>query len=157
MSMSRLTEAERFWEKVNLLTPTRCLEWKYKIRRDGYAQFKMRSGKHILAHRKAWELHNGDIPDGALILHTCDNRKCVNPEHLFIGSQKDNVDDMCRKGRHGKTGAVGEGNGWAKLTRDDVIAIRASTDPVADQARMYRVHAETIRRVRKWEIWRSVA
>jgi hypothetical protein len=67
------------------------------------------------AHRISWELHNGTIPDGLNVLHKCDNPPCVNPAHLFVGTDLDNMQDRDRKGRHGT----------AKLTPRDIRSIRA--------------------------------
>ena len=76
------------------------------------------------AHRVSWELHKGPIPDNLNVLHKCDNRWCVNPEHLFLGTLKDNADDMRAKGRDSYGDNFGENNGQAKLTEDEVRQIR---------------------------------
>ena len=87
---------------------------------NGYGQIHS-SGRTAYAHRVAWELANGQIPEGAFVLHNCDNRRCVNPAHMRLGSFQDNMDDMTGKLRH----AHGARNGHAKLTVKDVKAIRA--------------------------------
>lgn len=74
------------------------------------------------AHRVAWRLVNGPIPEGMWVLHHCDNPSCVNPKHLFLGTPKDNAQDMIKKGRQGDN--RGENAGGAKLTAEDVRAIR---------------------------------
>jgi hypothetical protein len=76
----------------------------------------------VVAHRIAWELTNGAIPEGMKVLHRCDNVLCVRPDHLFLGTQHDNVRDMINKGR--KNTAVGERQWNAKLTKEQVEQIR---------------------------------
>lgn len=89
----------RFWTKVSVKLPDDCWEWKANTGK-GYGMFWF--GKvPMMAHRLSWIMLRGDIPEGMNVLHKCDNRKCVNPNHLFIGTQSDNVQDMIRKGRGG--------------------------------------------------------
>lgn len=76
-----------------------CHEWQSVIHRDGYGKFHF-EGRQAQAHRVAYQLFVGD-PAGSQVLHKCDNRKCVNPEHLFLGAARDNVKDMDAKGRRG--------------------------------------------------------
>lgn len=77
------------------------------------------------AHRHAWRLFKGDIPAGMRVLHRCDVRNCVNPDHLFLGTQADNVHDMVNKGRNRTTPVYGEANHLSKLTADRVRQMRA--------------------------------
>lgn len=88
---------ERFLKYVEKLES--CWNWKGAlVSRNGYGQFYMKM-KNIMAHRASWILHHGEIPEKLWVLHICDNKKCVNPEHLFLGTAKDNTYDMIRKGR----------------------------------------------------------
>lgn len=75
-----------------------CWIWKSSKTNSGYGKFNIR-GKHMVAHRYSYELYKGSIPKGMCICHSCDNKLCVNPEHLWIGTQKDNIQDCKNKGR----------------------------------------------------------
>jgi hypothetical protein len=90
----------RFWSKVGR-AESGCWEWQWSVfKQTGYGQFALDSKTPVNAHRMSWELVNGTVPSGLFVLHKCDNRKCVNPEHLFLGNQQDNMEDMAKKGRH---------------------------------------------------------
>lgn len=86
---------QRFLEKVKVVK-NGCHEWQALLHRDGYGKFSLDS-KTVSAHRAAYRLLKGAIPTGKMVLHTCDNRKCVNPEHLYIGTAKDNVRDKVER------------------------------------------------------------
>ena len=113
--------AERFWPKVDKREPNQCWEWLAGTNHDGYGKFRY-NGKDGSAHRVSWILANGDIPKGLSVLHECDNPPCVNPYHLFLGTNQDNMDDKVSKNRvHRPTGRV---NKMSKLTEDQVREIR---------------------------------
>lgn len=87
---------KRFWDKVDKSGD--CWEWAAACNSSGYGHIKL-DGAMILAHRLSWILANGPIPDNLCICHTCDNRTCVNPDHLWLGTRADNNSDMTKKGR----------------------------------------------------------
>lgn len=89
---------ERFEERYIPVPESGCWIWTGHIRTNGYGAMSIKS-KLQYAHRISWELHNGPIPEGLFVLHKCDNPPCVNPDHLFIGTQKDNLQDAFKKGR----------------------------------------------------------
>lgn len=110
----------RFWRGVAIGAPGECWKW-LAAKKDGTGYGRISSGaRHALAHRYSWELHFGPIPEGMKVCHRCDNPQCVNPGHLFLGSQKDNKRDCMEKHRH----AFGERHGKAKLTEEQVRQIR---------------------------------
>lgn len=78
-----------------------CWLWTDTPGLDGYGKFQASDGRTERAHRASWRLHRGEIPKGMLCLHKCDNPRCVNPDHLFLGTQRDNIQDMREKGRFG--------------------------------------------------------
>ena len=116
------TLEERFWAKVHK-TKT-CWEWTAFRMPFGYGQFAPR-GKMKYAHRVSWELEYGPIPEGMCVLHKCDVPYCIRPDHLFLGTHQDNMDDMVSKGRTGGYDKKGEANPKGKLTENMVRIARA--------------------------------
>ena len=113
--------AKRFWSKVLIRGEDDCWEWQNAIQSHGYGSVSIgKKGKTALAHRVAYYLTNGDFPTSLCVLHECDNRRCCNPNHLFLGTIQDNNRDMFEKSRH----AHGERNGNSKLTIKDVEELR---------------------------------
>lgn len=101
--------------------PNGCIEWTGYRSPKGYGEIKV-DGKMVKTHRQAWMLSGGPIPPGMQVLHRCDNPPCVNPDHLFLGTNLDNVADRVEKGRSARL--LGERATSAKLTEADVRAIR---------------------------------
>lgn len=93
---------DRFWAKVDRGEPGECWEWSGYCNDEagGHGAFRVSRAKVDKSHRFSWELHNGPIPVGMCVLHRCDNPPCVNPHHLFLGTQRDNIADMVAKGRN---------------------------------------------------------
>lgn len=116
-------DADRFWSKVD--KSDGCWLWRGALFSNGYGQVS-RTGGGIGAHRVSWFLAYGPIPDGLFVCHRCDNPPCVNPDHLFLGTAKDNRLDMMSKGKTTRPSQPvrGEMHFWAKLTEDDVRSIR---------------------------------
>lgn len=140
---------ERFSEKVNK-TET-CHEWTSCIMPNGYGQFS-KDGKAQYAHRVAYEMENGKIEDGLYVLHKCDNRKCVNPEHLFLGTFNDNMNDMTAKKRQ----AHGENNGHSKLKDNDIRKIREMSGTQKEIAELFGVTRSLISLIKNRKIWKYV-
>lgn len=146
---------ERLWSKIKRGNPDECWEWS-GTKSLGYGQIKI-NGKMIHSHRLVWELTYGKIPDGLFCLHRCDNRGCNNPKHLFLGTAKDNVDDMEIKGRavHPK----GSKAGTSKLTESQVIEIRGLRQngvPIKVIAKVYAVHFSQISSICTRRTWKHI-
>lgn len=149
--------AQRMLEKSD--RTGECWLWTAARNRDGYGLINAsRSLKTTggLAHRAAWELAHGPIPPGLYVLHSCDNPPCVRADHLFLGSQKDNMRDAARKGRRWYTGRKGTKHHMARLTDDDVRAIRASMESGVVVAARYGVGTDHVRKIRLREKWGHV-
>ncbi len=157
-----MTEDERFWSRVDIREPHECWEWKAYRDPLGYGRFRMDGTRQpTTAHRASWEISFGPIGDTRLfVCHHCDNPPCVNPDHLFLGTQKDNLIDMDSKGRRGNYDHSGEGNPAAKLTREDVIEIRrllALGEMQKDVADKFRVSRSLISGISRNIVWRKVS
>lgn len=146
----------RFWGKVAMLNGPGCWMWCGGIGDSGYGSF-WRDGKNVSAHRASWEFANGPIPKGVgfhgtCVLHRCDNRLCVNPDHLFLGTMADNSADMVAKGR--ASHVRGERHSQAKLTEQQVKHIRSAADVSStDLARQFGVSPSLVWMIRKGLIW----
>lgn len=149
----RRDAVQRFWAKVNKNAPNGCWEWTgFRMKIGGHGQMGSDKGrKLVLAHRFAWELENGPIPEGMEVCHHCDNGSCVRVSHLFLGSHADNMADMTNKGRH---------VGYKKLTAAQVVEIRRKYTPYVVTFRMlaaeYGVSIEGIANVIWRRTWRHV-
>ena len=111
---------DRFSEKVESIPFSTCHWWNAGV--SLYGMF-WKDGRHHGAHRVSWEIHNDcEIPKGSLVLHKCDNPLCVNPAHLFLGTQKENMQDMIKKGR--KAVRRGADNALTKLSKPQVVKIK---------------------------------
>ena len=119
-----MTLVTRLWSRVIADPHSECWVWIGYRDAFGYGQIGIGGRKLEFTHRLAWQLANGPIPAGLLVLHTCDNPPCVRPSHLFLGTHADNTADMMAKGRHRCVPLRGEQNGHARLTGDQVEDIR---------------------------------
>ena len=118
------------------------------------------NGAPIAAHRVAWLLYCGEIPKGMSVLHTCDVPSCVNPDHLWLGSQWDNINDCKKKGRFKpppiNTTFIGEQHGEAKLTTANVLEIRTSVLRNKEYAQKFGVSETTVRHVKSRKTWKHL-
>lgn len=151
---------KRFWSKVDKSGgPDACWIWQGPRKRFGYGHFQARTDEgsfQIGAHRYAWILANGPIPNGLFVCHACDNRRCVNPAHLFLGTPADNAADMVAKGRKPK----GKDSGTARLTDDNVRYIREHYRPgettFKEFADMFGVTYQAVANAVRRKTWKHI-
>ena len=130
---------------------TGCWIWTGGTSR-GYGLIRVKGGKALRAHRVLWELHHGPIPDGLSVLHKCDTPLCVNPQHLFLGTQADNLADASMKGRI----ARGQRAHFTKLTDEQVAEIRrclSEGTPIKEIGRRFQIDPHTVRSLRDGLSW----
>lgn len=149
-----------------------CLEWTGRFNPFGYGIFKIRSSEtqwltyitpkkssiSISTHRVAYKIWKGDIPEGIYVLHKCDNRACIEPSHLYLGTHKDNMDDMKNKKRQDMR--PGELHHLNKMTNKDVIEIRklwdSGKETQAGLSRKYNVSTACIHSIAKRKSWKHI-
>lgn len=149
-----MNDHDRFWSRVQKVDGDACWEWPGSLTRHGYGRVLRSLGdkKHSAAHRVAYETAVGPIPIGLCVCHRCDNRRCVRPDHLFLGTIADNNTDKTLKGRCPR----GEDHGNAKLTEEQVVEILAALSGGArgsDLARKFGVSEPAISMIRNGLRW----
>lgn len=156
---------EKFWRKVDKHGPIvrdgldECWIWTGSVhKRTKYGYFCLPGRMGCEAHRVSWMIHRGDIPDGMYVLHICDNRPCVNPDHLFVGTAGDNMRDCVAKGR--RKHLRGERIGLSKLTDDQVHKILgriANGEPLKRIAMDYGVKGNTLSSLKSGVTWNHIS
>lgn len=146
--------SDRFMKFVGEPDENGCRNWTGCLNSYGYGSFRDGT-KRVGAHRFAYKLKHGPIPQGLCVRHRCDNRRCVEDSHLELGTNQDNVNDRMSRGRHNC--GRGETHGKAKLTEKQVLAIRADTRAQKTIAAEYRVSHTVICQIKTQKLWRHVA
>lgn len=154
-----LATLKGFAERSSVHPVTGCWEWTGSINKQGYGVYSVLSHPH-LAHRRAYQLANpGEDISALLVCHKCDNRKCISPEHLFSGTQSDNIKDCVAKGRHARKSAHGEDKPDAKLKEADIPVIRrriSAGEACTRIAKSFGVSHTVIYQIKLGKLWRHV-
>ena len=144
----------RFWKYAQAGNKDECWEWQGVINWLGYGCFQL-NYKMVKAHRVSWEIHKGEIPPGLKALHRCNNRRCINPHHLYLGTQSDNIKQAVRDGT--LKPMQGESHPRHKLTTEQVLVIRASHNlSYRELASKYHVSRITIGEIMTRRSWKHV-
>lgn len=146
----------RFWAKVDVTNPESCWYWKAAADKDNYGVFQISNKKSIGAHRMAYLLSYGPIPKFSVTRHKCDTPLCVNPNHLELGTQKDNINDKVVRNRQAK----GSTNGQSRLNESLVLTIRKLYNTgeytFLDLANKFNVHYSNIGYIINRKTWRHI-
>lgn len=136
-------DVRRFEQKFDRGPESECWLWKNMLFEHGYGRFQIVRKKYTFAHRVAYALAHGEVPAGKVVRHSCDVRRCVNPAHLSLGTQIDNLADAFKKGHYKRPRPQRQ-----RLTPEDVLAIVQSTERVRVIARRYDISEGYVREIR---------
>jgi len=150
---------KRFWSYTKKNEATGCIEWTGRTGGKGYGMFwgGVNNKYEIFAHRYAMVVFGGKDPDHMLVMHTCDNRLCVNPEHLRLGTNRDNINDKVRKNRQARN--VGSQNGTARYCETDIVEMKrlhSQGVTATEIAKRYNTNTTHICRILSGKIWSHV-
>ena len=149
----RLSIRARFEQKIMTIPECGCWIWMGSTNSKGYPNF-WHKGHSRHGNRVAWELYRGIIPAGLHVLHSCDTPSCVNPNHLFLGTNQENKNDSVKKSRHRWTAKYGDDNAQSKLTSQEVLRILSSGDPGYLLAKRFNISQQTICDIKKGRRWK---
>ncbi|KIC85804.1 hypothetical protein RN49_17570 [Pantoea agglomerans] len=130
-----------------------CWQWTASLLTGGYGGFRL-NGKTLRAHRVSFELAYGPIPEGLMVRHKCDNRLCCNPEHLELGTNQDNMDDMKARGR--QKSLKGSHNGNSKMRAEWVMAIRTDNRTCRELSSVYGIDPTQISNIKTGKQWSDI-
>lgn len=154
------TVVARFWSKVQ--RSSGCWEWTGSLQ-SGYGQLRVCTDSRVpmaRAHRVSWEIHYGPVPDDLCVLHRCDNRKCVRPDHLFVGTRRDNARDMVAKGRHHRAHLRGERHPSARLNAAgaaEVLRRARGGESLTSLARAYGISISAVWALKNGRTWKELS
>lgn len=143
------------YEKYVIRNEERCWGWKGHTNDSGYAMTSFKN-KNFRAHRASWIIHFGEIPKGMFVCHKCDNPICSNPNHLFLGTAKDNMNDCKTKGRNNYAPSKGEKNGLSKLTDDLVKEILSNKEGSRSLAKRLGIGQRHVNLIRQRKAWKHI-
>jgi HNH endonuclease len=155
---ARGTVEERFFRHIKKTDS--CWIWQGRVKGKGYGSIGLggAGAKDVLAHRVSYQIHKGGIPDGLIIMHKCDNPRCVNPDHLEAGTQSQNIKDAFARGRKVSkpSGLMGESHGASKLNNEIVYSVRSSTLTAKALSILYGVSTSAIERIKNRRTWKHL-
>jgi hypothetical protein len=150
----------RLLKRTTFEPNTGCWLWMGNLNHKGYGQIGEGAHSMVATHRVSYAHYKGEIPSGMQVLHACDVPSCCNPEHLWLGTHQDNVDDKMRKGRHvaGRhTKSRGSNNGNSKLAETEARAIKFGRMSYAETAKTFGVSKSLVFAIRKGKAWKHLA
>ena len=151
MARPRISLSEKIEKHTIRIPESGCWVWMSTIHENGYGRV-CAGKKPFYAHRVSYEQKYGPIPSGMMALHHCDVRCCVNPDHIFVGTQQNNMTDKVRKNRQAK----GISHGNAKLTEDQVREIKSSSETSIKLAAKFDYSASMIRAIKNGNLWKHL-
>ena len=152
MARPRIPLSDKIERNIIRIPESGCWIWMSSLNKGGYGKTGLGKGSCLSAHRVSYENKYGEIPKDKFALHTCDIKCCVNPDHIFIGTQKENMQDKVRKNRQAK----GESHGRHKLTELQAIEIKSSAKRPMDLAKKFNCSITTIRQIKSGLYWKHL-